>query len=250
MDLLPGCPLRPWLDEPLPAGLRKLRRYGCERRDGDRDRVIVSLWQGHRFANAAGYQRRARLVAAYGLGALPRQDEHVDHINGVSDDDRPENLRLLAASYHGSLHAELVDLGGFRSSDGRFQAHGQGGDRLTATRFAWLISNGGGELIAAPRERRGRRAPGTIYWPTSRRGLRVGRECLVREADLMDVSYPLRPEEVAWWDRTPEWAARRLALGFISAETERGVAVRLIAGEGRTVLACQVAVEAPGRVLA
>lgn len=42
------------------------------------------------------------------LGRRLRADEHVHHVNGIKGDDRIENLQVLAAWYHGSLHAYYV----------------------------------------------------------------------------------------------------------------------------------------------
>lgn len=114
--LLPGCPWRPWLAD-CPNGSS---RYGHETRD-DRGRVRVNLGKHHRYANRGGWQWRYRLVVAYALGYLPRADEHVDHENEVIDDDRLENLRLLAVEYHGRLHAAAWELAGRRGPDGRWR---------------------------------------------------------------------------------------------------------------------------------
>ncbi len=122
LDLLPGCDDRPWLLEE-PAG----PRYGHETANA-RGRVMVTLGTKHRNANTGGWQYRYRLVVSYALerklvGGHVTADsyaEHADHINGIVDDDRLENLQLLGASIHGTTHAlATVDAGG-RSSDGRF----------------------------------------------------------------------------------------------------------------------------------
>jgi hypothetical protein len=122
LNLIPGCPERPWLfDLPLPGP-----RFGNETRD-DRGRVKVNLSRGHRFANLGGWQWRARLLAAYALGSPPRPDEHTDHVNGVVDDDRLENLRLLYVEFHGSFHAYAREVAGYRAADGRFLFHEDSG---------------------------------------------------------------------------------------------------------------------------
>lgn len=113
-NLLPGCPDRPWLSE-APLG----PRYGNETRDS-RGRVRVTLGCAHRFANSGGWQYRYRLVYAYATGKLPH-GSHVDHENGVLDDDRLDNLRELQAEMHGRLHARLWELAGRRGTDGRWR---------------------------------------------------------------------------------------------------------------------------------
>lgn len=108
-ELRPGCPWRPWLDEPRPA---RARAYGRERPD-DRGRVLVTLHRGHRFANRSGRQYRYRLVVLYKLEELGRRTltstDHVDHVNGCVSDDRLENLRVLGAEYHGRRHAVVYE---------------------------------------------------------------------------------------------------------------------------------------------
>lgn len=114
MITLSGCPCRPWLASPGSAPL-----YGQESRDA-RGRVRVWLGKGHELANVGGWQWRYRLVARFALGRGLYQGEHVDHVNGIVDDDRAENLRVMAAEMHGRYHALLFTVAGCRGSDGRF----------------------------------------------------------------------------------------------------------------------------------
>ena len=113
---LPGVAARPWLSEPHPTSCRA---YGTERRDV-RGRVRVTLGVAHPFANTGGWNYRYRLVASYALGRALLAKEHVDHINGVIDDDRLSNLRLLTPELHGRLHAWLFEIAGCRSPNGQF----------------------------------------------------------------------------------------------------------------------------------
>ncbi len=116
-ELLAGVDERPWLAEASP-----FPRFGNERRD-ERGRIRVTLGKRHPYANSGGWAYRYRLVVAYALGRRLRRDEHVDHINGVVDDDRLENLRLLTPEIHGRYHAWLFELAGCRGADGRFTAY-------------------------------------------------------------------------------------------------------------------------------
>lgn len=136
MSLLPGCPWRPWLEEQ-----GKSCSFGNEVRT-ESGRIKVTLFQGHRYANSAGQQLRYRLVTCYALSRALRKDEHIHHKNGVIDDDRPGNLELVAASYHGSIHAMAVTLAGGRDSNGRFREYSQPEEfiELAVKRYGPVIS--------------------------------------------------------------------------------------------------------------
>jgi len=64
--------------------------------------------------------------------------EHVDHINGLVDDDRSENLRLLGASIHGQNHALATIDTKWRDFEGRFIEHDP--DEYAINRFGPIVS--------------------------------------------------------------------------------------------------------------
>jgi len=50
-----------------------------------------------------GYVKRARLVLEQKLGRYLLDGHETHHINGIKDDDRPENLLELSTSAHRAL---------------------------------------------------------------------------------------------------------------------------------------------------
>ena len=66
---------------------------------------IYILQPTHPFANIHGYVKRSRLVMEKKLGRYLKPTEVVHHINGIRNDDRPENLRLFAnTGKHTTFH--------------------------------------------------------------------------------------------------------------------------------------------------
>lgn len=68
----------------------------------------------HPAANCDGHVLEHRLVLKEKLGRLLLPNEHGHHINGIRDDNRPENLIVLTKSEHSQEHA--WDLGRFGRS--------------------------------------------------------------------------------------------------------------------------------------
>ena len=61
----------------------------------------------HPFANVNGYVAEHRLILEIKLGRFLNRDEHAHHINGIRDDNRIENLKLMQSSKHISYHSKL-----------------------------------------------------------------------------------------------------------------------------------------------
>ena len=63
----------------------------------------ILIWQPkHLFCNYAGYVREHRLVAEKILKRYLTKNKVVHHINGIKDDNHPENLYLFISSKHKS----------------------------------------------------------------------------------------------------------------------------------------------------
>lgn len=71
----------------------------------DRGRV-KALMPGHPRATKDDYVFRYVLVAEEMLGRSLAPGEVVHHLNGVKDDDRPENLAVMTQSEHRRLHIQ------------------------------------------------------------------------------------------------------------------------------------------------
>ncbi len=61
----------------------------------------------HPRSDPNGYVKRARLVLEQKLGRQLLMSEDIHHINGIKNDDRPENLIALSKGEHMSLHMRI-----------------------------------------------------------------------------------------------------------------------------------------------
>lgn len=63
----------------------------------------VKVWDQEWADHSSGWTLEHRVVMGKLLGRKLRSDEHVHHVNGVKDDNRPENLVILGASEHSAI---------------------------------------------------------------------------------------------------------------------------------------------------
>jgi len=75
-------------------------RGGVSRRNS----YIYIYMPDHHRVTTQGYVRRSILVLEQKLNRHLKYKEQVHHINGIKDDDRPENLMPLMIGDHTSLH--------------------------------------------------------------------------------------------------------------------------------------------------
>lgn len=65
---------------------------------------ILLYIPGHPMADIKGYVKRSRFIMSETLGRPLVSNELVHHINGIKDDDRPENLKLTHKGKHTTIH--------------------------------------------------------------------------------------------------------------------------------------------------
>lgn len=68
------------------------------------DGYIAVYVPNHPKANGEGYVMEHRLVMEEHIGRYVSDDEVVHHVNGIRDDNRIENLRLMNAKEHSAFH--------------------------------------------------------------------------------------------------------------------------------------------------
>lgn len=93
---LPGCDRKHTGHGYCSSHLSRLRRHG--------DPEVVLRDHGRRWIDEDGYahigrKREHRMVMEQIIGRPLRREETVHHVNGVRDDNRPENLELWTSSH-------------------------------------------------------------------------------------------------------------------------------------------------------
>ena len=70
------------------------------------DGYVYILNREHPMAHSNGYIKRAILVAEEKIGRMLTGGEVTHHINGIKDDDRPENIEILSSREHNVITAK------------------------------------------------------------------------------------------------------------------------------------------------
>lgn len=86
---------------------RSLSRKGILFKNGRRKSskgYVMILKKDHPRADKCGYVFEHILVAEQKIGRLISREESVHHINGIKNDNRPENLMIMKNGEHTRLH--------------------------------------------------------------------------------------------------------------------------------------------------
>lgn len=92
----------------------KTLRYGFKGKDNPnwkgglhhQDGYVFVRMPNHPKVHSNSYIKRAILVAEKTLGRMLMEGEVTHHVNGIKDDDRPENIEVMSARAHCSLTAK------------------------------------------------------------------------------------------------------------------------------------------------
>lgn len=81
--------------------------HGLKRGRTMREGYVLIYSPNHPNKTSRGYVRENRLVLEEKLGRYLKPKEFAHHINGIRDDNRPENLKLMIHSEHSRHHGYL-----------------------------------------------------------------------------------------------------------------------------------------------
>ena len=115
----------------------------------DRGWGKVWLGRGHPYAAKSGQQWMHRFLAMAALGRRLLSSEHVHHVNGDRMTTDLSQLEVVAAEYHGRLHAYITTLAGGRGPDGRFVELDEPGPTRWAPRYCAIIGAAAIPLLRA-----------------------------------------------------------------------------------------------------
>lgn len=101
---------------------------------GHRRGYVFVYVPNHPQADSYGYVSEHRLIAEQSIGRLIARNEHVHHINGIKDDNRPENLQVLPRGEHNRMHS-MQALERYAASGDRTEARRRAGRMGAAKRW-------------------------------------------------------------------------------------------------------------------